>query len=240
MFTTVLTLAAVLASGAPNEVRFIGYIDRAAVDRFEASLHREGVDTVVLRSPGGIDLEAIRAGNIILDHGLNVRVEEYCISACASFMLPAGGRRIIEPNAIVSWHLTAATTCLLLECRSTRNPDRRRLLTYLEPSLALYRRANVDPRIFTDQITAHDALCYLSRERDGRIEYSIRVGYEHWVPSRRYMDAIGLDVEGDWPSWDDIGARFQRHFGVIPRHYQGGEQEFFDTERPETIEPCGI
>jgi len=227
-----------VATDPEHVVYFTGYIDEASVDRFEAQLTGGGIDAVVLRSPGGRDLQAIRAGNLILDHGLDVRVEEYCISACASFMLPAGATRAIADGAIVSWHLTAASACLSLDCQEAGDPDRRRLVEYLEPSLALYRRAGVNPRIFTDQITAHNALCYLSRRHGGRTEYRIRVEYEHWVPSSRYLDAIGLDLQGDWPAFDEVGARFQRHFAVIPKHYKGGEVEYYDTVEPAAVESC--
>ena len=231
-------VASILASDAPRTVHFIGYIDEVAVDRFEDELAAGDVRTVVLRSPGGRDLQAIRAANLILDHRLDVRVEEYCISACAAFLLPAGATRTIDPGSIVSWHLTAASACLVLECLSTEESDRRRLLEFLEPSLALYARAGVDPRIFADQIITHDALCYLSRERDGRTEYRIRVEYEHWVPSARYLHAIGLDFEGDWPTFDNVGPRFERHFAIIPPHYRGGEIEYFDDVAPGKIGPC--
>ena len=60
--------------------------------------------TFVVRSIGGFAPEAITVGNILRDKNATVVVYDYCLSACANYLLVASSRAYVLKDAIVAWH----------------------------------------------------------------------------------------------------------------------------------------
>jgi hypothetical protein len=59
--------------------------------------------TVLLDSPGGRQLEAMRIAETVRDRGLDTRVERECLSAC-TFILLAGRERTADQTARIGFH----------------------------------------------------------------------------------------------------------------------------------------
>jgi hypothetical protein len=57
----------------------------------------------VVRSPGGDTMSAIVLANSIRDRHATVVIYDYCLSACASFLLFASERGFVLKNSIVAW-----------------------------------------------------------------------------------------------------------------------------------------
>ena len=62
------------------------------------------ITAIRINSGGGITDHGIRIGEWILDHELDVIVDELCFSSCANYIFTAGKNKIIEKDAIVGWH----------------------------------------------------------------------------------------------------------------------------------------
>lgn len=61
----------------------------------------------VVRSPGGDILTAIALANLLRDRRATVVVYDYCLSACASYLLMASKKTFVLRDTLVAWHYTA-------------------------------------------------------------------------------------------------------------------------------------
>jgi hypothetical protein len=59
---------------------------------------------VVVRSPGGNAVSAVKAANVLRDKQATVVIYDYCLSACANAFFVATRRTLVADNAIVAWH----------------------------------------------------------------------------------------------------------------------------------------
>ena len=59
---------------------------------------------LVMRSPGGYAHAAMTLSNILRDKTATVVLRDYCLSACASFVLVATGKTYVKKNTIVAGH----------------------------------------------------------------------------------------------------------------------------------------
>ena len=74
-------------------------------DFFDAVNGKEDqINSIHINSGGGITDEAMKIGEWIFDHEIDVVVDEICFSSCANYIFTAGKNKIIEKNAIVGWH----------------------------------------------------------------------------------------------------------------------------------------
>lgn len=102
----VLAASACAVESSPlPPISFEGRIDRVSVANFVAA-HRDipSGSTVVMRSAGGDALAAIRLGKFVRTKVMNIEVVEYCISACAQYVLPAAVNKRIGQGAVVAFH----------------------------------------------------------------------------------------------------------------------------------------
>jgi hypothetical protein len=112
-----LAVAAVLSllAGAPwaqsasvqrsgDAVVFDGRIDRASADEFLRLAADPAVRRLVIRSQGGLVAPALDMADAIVDHGLDVEVNEACFSSCANYLFPAGRNKVLSGPAAVAWH----------------------------------------------------------------------------------------------------------------------------------------
>lgn len=60
--------------------------------------------TLLVRSDGGAVAVGMDFGEWIYKRGLDVIVDEYCLSSCANYVFVAGHHKTILPGGIVAWH----------------------------------------------------------------------------------------------------------------------------------------
>jgi hypothetical protein len=60
--------------------------------------------TLMIRSTGGHDQSGMALGEFVHQHGLAVRVLDYCGSSCANYVFTAATKKILSHDAIVWWH----------------------------------------------------------------------------------------------------------------------------------------
>lgn len=91
---------------------YSGAINQEKVDAFLNRYMNKHVPTLRMNSHGGLVLPAIPLGRWVDANHLAVSVRNLCMSACANYVFTAGGRKTIEPGAIVvrhgmAWHGSA-------------------------------------------------------------------------------------------------------------------------------------
>jgi hypothetical protein len=59
---------------------------------------------VVIRSHGGDAEVALRLGELLYSKDAIVILRDYCLSACANYLLPAARQTFVMPHTIVGWH----------------------------------------------------------------------------------------------------------------------------------------
>lgn len=85
-------------------VTYAGKISERNVERFLDATRGKQLATLVISSSGGEINAGMRMGSWVFDNGVDVIVEQMCMSSCANYLFTAGRRKIIKPGAIVAWH----------------------------------------------------------------------------------------------------------------------------------------
>ena len=101
--------------------------DGAILPELELSLadRLEDGGLFVMRSFGGEQLSAIRLAEALRERHATVVVYDYCLSACASFVLVASTKAFVVKNTLVAWHhWTGEYLCPALEQAKDEGPRR--------------------------------------------------------------------------------------------------------------------
>jgi hypothetical protein len=102
-FALLLTVSTSFAS----EVVFNGKLTVEAVDQFIKQNDEKPVSLVSIFSGGGVVAAGVKLGQWVRKKNADVRVNVYCVSACANYVFPAGKNKIISSGALVLWHGSA-------------------------------------------------------------------------------------------------------------------------------------
>jgi hypothetical protein len=65
----------------------------------------------VVRSPGGFLEVAIKIADILMEKDATVVIRDYCLSACANYLLVATRRTYVLKNTLVAWHRPTDLGC---------------------------------------------------------------------------------------------------------------------------------
>jgi hypothetical protein len=71
---------------------------------------------LVIRSPGGYAHAAMKIANILRAKDATVIVRDYCLSACANYILVATNRTHVKQKALVAWHGGARAQLTKTDC----------------------------------------------------------------------------------------------------------------------------
>jgi hypothetical protein len=66
-----------------------------------------GIQWLQITSGGGDVNLGLDLGELVREHGLNVKVVDYCASSCANYVFPAGRRKRLPADSVVIWHGSA-------------------------------------------------------------------------------------------------------------------------------------
>jgi hypothetical protein len=78
----------------------------------------------VVRSFGGEARIALTLADLLRERHATVIVYDYCLSACASYLLVASAETFIMKDSLVAWHHTTAPLCTSLEVAKDGGPKR--------------------------------------------------------------------------------------------------------------------
>jgi hypothetical protein len=189
----------VQASG--HAIVFHGVIDEAGVREFEQLL-RPQFSELVIDSPGGDAAASLHMAEIVLQHGLAVRVSRLCGSGCAHFVLIAGRTRTLDQGAVIIFHQTPAVVSEIVS--SSQDPKVRSFYAgEADLERAFYQRVAVDPRFLLWPYSVLQPTCY----RVVRFGADILDIYVHsrraaWAATPQVLAAFGIKIEGDLPQSD--------------------------------------
>jgi hypothetical protein len=92
-----------------SSLRYEGVINAEGFIKIKSAIKKakNDIQWIYINSAGGqIDI-SMDMGLWVFRNGLNVRVQNVCLSSCANYIFPAGKKKVIEKNAIVAWHGSA-------------------------------------------------------------------------------------------------------------------------------------
>ncbi len=90
-----------VASRDAQVLTYSGEIRESGVAQLKAALGTHSM--LVITSNGGSVAAGIDLGEWVLEKGLSVVVDKYCMGPCASYVFPAGKVKSITPGSVVGW-----------------------------------------------------------------------------------------------------------------------------------------
>ena len=113
LLAALATLCAAARAEAPSStavrvdgdaVVFQGSIDEPSVREFLRLVEDPAIHRLVIRSPGGLVGPALDMAEAVVARGLDVDVDQACLSSCANYVFPAGRHKTLSGPAAVGWH----------------------------------------------------------------------------------------------------------------------------------------
>ncbi|MCA3733723.1 MAG: hypothetical protein INE97_00085 [Phenylobacterium sp.] len=187
---------------APVEpvVRYQGPISSAGVARLERELAGRG-QTLVITSEGGNGFAAIRMASLIRARGVKVVADKYCMSGCASHILPAGYSSIVKPNTFVAFHNTMTSTYLVARSLDPELAERR-YAAAARAELDLYRKLKINPILLTLPVFRMGPVCaFVLRAKDGKSQDVLYITKNKvYLPGRALLGAYGYPAAAQLPA----------------------------------------
>lgn len=87
-----------------NRIYYIGDISEKANNIAKRLLKKHKIDTMIIRSHGGLVSLGMDLGDLIFENKLNIQVDQYCNSSCANYIFPAGRKKYLLRNSQLIWH----------------------------------------------------------------------------------------------------------------------------------------
>ncbi len=169
---------------------------------------------VRITSAGGNGPAAIKIANLIYDRNLIVKVDQYCISSCAQFILASGRKKEIGKDSVVGFHGTStALQQILLRSRLADGAKHFDYAASAEKSL--YRKIGVDDSFLLSSDQYLERICVLKRSSkslDPADAYGAVHRYVTFLPAKKSLLTAGFSgVSGDWPvSQADVDRRLAK------------------------------
>jgi hypothetical protein len=178
------------------------------------------VSRLVITSGGGEVEAAIALGRWIYDHHIDVEVTEYCLSACANYVFPAGRNKRIRPGAVVAWH---GNYTHLLETGLWRDDIAARMEHHGEDAATARTRAHAQAQrlarleqAFFARIGVDGYLCWIGKMPP----YSVPNYYFLSVPDMTRFGVNHVSAPPDYADTDVAG--FEPHIVYIKLNDPGG------------------
>ncbi len=204
--------------------------------------------TVVVTSPGGDEGAAIRLGQEIHRRNLKVVVRDYCLGACAAYVMGSGTSTVVAPATLVAFMPNAVGVWPHIEQMSSehRTPVEHMRRTRQE-GLDLLSELDLDPQLLLDATEMSALLCLEFVSLPGGGEgFQYLSAASAWVPSRAHMEKLGWHISGYWPENSvEVGLLMARYmgpgrlgrFGEVPTDYQFKPRPCRDIGRMRRIGP---
>jgi len=236
-----LFLLATPASDQTPSVFLRGQINANTVDQVRVAAEH-GARHLIITSSGGYRESGVELGEIIAQYDMDVSVDQYCFSACASFAFVAARNRFIYPGSVIGFHKTSTAYENLAEIHHLQElkanvSDRARR------ERALYEARGVDRKLLLDPFVATGPTCYqitVTQQGNERVEVRQRAAF--WYPTLDYLRSAGItDSLEHWPqSEDDLRQRLQKINLSYALAYSYGEPMPREAGEKilEEIEPC--
>ena len=172
------------------------------IDQLISSRPKNTIDRIVIRSAGGHADVGLKVADIVRRDNMDVEVNNYCVSACASKIFAAGKRKILSPNSIVVFHPSATGTSKVLVDSGIGKAG-----MAFAPTAAgehkLYRNLGINIDLLYHGVEAMIPVCVIEifrKEKNDPFRYGVKWQYAGWVPSKQLLANAGMtNIEGKWP-----------------------------------------
>lgn len=190
-----------------------GPIDEAMRQRFHEAIESRAITTVRItseysqRGNNPRNHSALWIADAIRERGIEVVVRGMCAQSCANLVFVAGRKRRVEENSLVMFGPSVTTLQGTQQTIGELFPaDFAPMFRSLDDLVAaeqrLFELRGVPLSLLRDSSFARQPHCVVFYRTDGVAPHSFGVNltYAAWVPSRQYLAAAGLQMEGYWPA----------------------------------------
>jgi len=191
---------------------------------------------IVLTSGGGIAQQAIKLAEAIRARQMTVRVRDFCLSACPTYVLLTAPRVLVEPNALVAFHHTGAFAYDVIGAR-TGAPASHPIFAQADRERDFFRTAGLSPDLLDRLALAVEPTCMGVRVRtngSGK-EMVLLYRWAWFVPELDTAQAMFADrLSGYWPK---SGSEAQT---LLERLRSASKQTVRYGELPIAIDPASL
>lgn len=219
-----------------DTIRLDGSIDR---DTYQSYLDvaKDGYSKVILRSYGGTPMPALMIAMDMRERHPQITVEDYCLSACANYLLLAAPAPHVQCGAILIWHGSPSgniDSTLQVMRMERKNPGLIEKYAAWGAKLEamehdFFTAVGVDRALLSDSVAIvqreHVApeATFTFDEMTG--DYSETTAAGLWIPTTKVMRDYGIDTRNICPSYDaDIPATL-KHLKINAPYTSAGPIE---------------
>ena len=185
------------AAAGSGEVTFEGRLLRPDVDHIIDQL-THGARVLHINSVGGDGRAIISLAKFVSDNKIDVVVDNYCLSDCASILFPASRSPTLKSGAVLGFHNTLTSMALVAEIHHI-SPAAEEYSVYARGEHEIYRQNQVNPIWL---ILPHYLLglkCYGTF--DGRAEnFFTETVVNLYLPTDRQLHEMGFRYAGHLPT----------------------------------------
>jgi hypothetical protein len=162
---------------------------------------------IILTSDGGPQVPAIALARLLRDRDITVRVRQFCLSSCSTYVMAMAQRVIVDPYTVVAFHHTAAFLLDAMASRAGLAADswqRRAARSEREA----YRDAGRDDGMLDRIAMAVLPVCVRTGQANGRPEAYVETRWDWFIPDQAAAREIfGDRISGHWMADGDEGRR---------------------------------
>lgn len=205
--------AAPAAEEDPNVLVLEGPVNEAMRQQFHAAIESRPITTVRITSAANgtnsnpRNLPALWMADVIRDRGIAVTVRGVCAESCANYIFVAARKRKVQADSLVLFGPSVTTLRATQQTVGDQFPPDfepmfRALDSLAEAEARLYQMRGAPLSLLTDSALARQPYCVVFFRREGTApqSFSVNLRYGGWIPSREYLDAAGIALEGYWPT----------------------------------------
>lgn len=190
-------------------LRICAPITAQVVEQVSASLTPEDRE-VILTSDGGMQTAAIALGQLLAERDVAVRVRQFCLSACSTYVIAMADRVIVDPYTVVAFHHTAAFA-LDVTAERLNLPATSNLRQSSERERQAYRNAGREDTMLDRIAMAVEPTCVGRRTVNGRDEAFIEYTWQWYMPDRAAAEIIyGDRLSGSWLDDEEMAVSIFR------------------------------
>lgn len=193
---------------------------------------------LLMTSDGGTPRDALALAEVLRERDVTLRVEQFCLSACSTYVMALAPRVEVASYSVVAFHHTGAWVFDAIAARKAMPPDAR----YREAPAserAAFRASGLDDKLLDRIAMAVEPRCFREHQTPSGAVATLESAYAWYIPDRTALREIyGDRLSGPWTDDGDRAATILRGtlgqprvrvaFGPLPQ----GEV------RPEVIGPA--
>lgn len=209
-------------------IKLEGSIDKQSYDEY-LRVARDGYSKIILTSPGGVPLVALKIAEDVVSRDVTVVVDGYCMSACANYLAFSGDHLVVNCDSFLAWHGTLETPSeALVRMQALRLPAgliaayTEWLTSFKLREKKFFNNVGVDYRLLEDStqiVRAEKIAPEVGFELD-RVtgDYSITRSAALWIPTPDVLENYGVDTSAFCKRYthSDIEAMLKERGITIP------------------------